>query len=250
MDYEETMVDELDTEVEDIELPEEMIEEEEDNSESIDALEENPPAEEQPESKGTSEPGYVQKRIDRALARERDNIKAELKAEMEAQYAPIRERLFEMDAQELLRKGVVKDIDTARELVRYRNGVQPQQPVEQPAQPRQTNGQFAPKEDPATSARIDMLSHQADAIRAKTGVDVIDVFSKNEDIKQKIISGEMDFYDLAEQLKAQPKRKPPAPTRSPNGASGANHNAIDSMSDEMFDRLEKRIKEGARYSLK
>ena len=71
----------------------------------------------------------------------------------------------------------------------------------------------------------------------------------NEDIKMKVVSGELDFYDVAEMMK-QPKRRPPSPMRSPNGASGMNPNAISNMTDEQFDRLEKRIKEGARFELK
>ena len=118
------------------------------------------------------------------------------------------------------------------------------------SQPRNDQGQFAPKEDPATKAQIDMLSHQADAIKAKYGIDVISEFNRDNEIKQKVINGEMDFYDVADQMRNAKTKKPPAPMRSPNGASGQNPNAIDSMSDEQFERLEKRIKEGARYRLK
>ena len=60
--------------------------------------------------------------MEKALAKERESIRAE----MEAQYAPIRERLLDMDAQDLVRRGVVKDIETAKELVRYRQGQQSQ----------------------------------------------------------------------------------------------------------------------------
>lgn len=248
MDNETMVNDEL--EVEDIDLPEEFVEDEETEEEEY--VEEEPieeseaPAEEQPESRGTNEPGYVQKRIERALARERDNIKAELKAEMEAQYAPIKERLLEMDAQELVRKGIVKDLETAKELVRYRNGQAQPAKVEQP---RQSNGQFAPKEDPAVSARIDMLSHQADKIKASTGLDVIEVFSNNEEIKRKVIDGEMDFYDVAEGMKA-PKKRPPSPSRSPNGASNVTPNAFATMSSEQFQRMERQIDRGVRYTMK
>ena len=59
----------------------------------------------------------------------------------------------------------------------------------------------------------------------------------------------MDFYDVAEQMKKAPKKKPPAPMRSPNGASGQNPNAIESMSDDAFRRLEKRIQNGERFRL-
>ena len=263
MSNEEILAEELaDTDLN--EQVEELVEEEEeDTAESLDSLtdEEAPeqPEEQRAEPQGTGdrEPGYVQKRIDRALARERASIIEQVKAEMEAQYAPIRERLLEADAKEMVRRGEVKDIETAKELLRYRQGQAPQaaQP-EQAPQPRNERGQFSSSNqlDAQTSERIDRLAEQADAIKAMTGIDVIDVFSKDEEIKAKVTSGEMDFIELAKQLQKeqeQPKRHPPAPTRSPNGASGSsNPNAISSMSDEQFERMERRIKEGARYSLK
>ena len=229
-----------------------LSEEEEDTSESIDSFVDDvdeEPAEEPAQPQGTSEPGYVQRRIDKALARERDNIKAEVMAEMEAQYAPIKERLLEMDAQELVRKGTVKDLETAKELLRYRQGQGAvPTPAPQDEQPRQQNGQFAPREDPATSAKIDMLAYQADKIKAQTGVDVISEFTNNPDIKEKVINGEMDFYDVAEMMKPTQRRHPPTPMRSPNGASGQTPlNAIETMSDEQFERMERRISEGGRF---
>lgn len=262
MDYEENMVDVEDTDQEaaqDEDFSEDDLSvEEEESAESLDSLtkEDNEPeeesVEEQPKPQGTNEPGYVQKRIDKALARERENIKAEIKAEMEAQYAPIRDRLLEMDAKELVRQGEFKSIERAKEYLQLKQGVQPSATPEKPAeQPRQSNGQFAPKQDPVTQARIDMLAKQADKIKAKTGVDVIEEFSNNPKVKDAVIKGDMDFYDVAEQMNAPTKRKPPAPTRSPNGASGQTApNAIDSMSDEAFERMERNIREkGARYKL-
>ena len=255
MDYEENMVDIEDTDQEAAEeeafTEDDLSEEEEESAESLDSLngEEEKPAEEQPKAQGTSEPGYVQKRIDKALARERENIKAEVMAQMEAQYAPIRDRLLEMDAKELVRQGEFKSIERAKEYLQLKQGITPTV-TQQPAQPRQANGQFAPKQDPATTAKIDMLSHQAYKIKAETGLDVIEVFSSNKEIKDKIVNGEMDFYDLAKQMQSQTKRKPPAPSRSPNGASGQTaSNAIDTMSDEQFERMERKISQGARYKL-
>ena len=262
MDYEENMAateQAAEAATADDMLSDEIVEEAEEPAETLESLmgdgeEEQPAEEQQPEQKGTTEPGYVQKRIDKALAKQKDAMRqeliTELTAQMEAQYAPIRERLLEMDAKELVRKGEVKDIELAKELLRYRQGNPAPQPKAE--QPRQANGQFAPKDDPVTSARIDMLAHQADTIKAKTGVDVIAEFSKNEEVKNKIVSGEMDFYDLAEQMKAGTgtRRKPPAPTRSSNGASGQSPNAIENMTDEQFARMERKIAEGARYALK
>ena len=258
-EYEENAVDTEAGEPEEEILDEELAEETEPEGESLESIgeEDGTPEEEKtgkPES-GPSEPGWIKQRVDkavqRALAQERENIRSEY----EQQFAPLRERLLEMDAQELVRKGVVKDLDTAKELVRYRNGQPQPERQEQPAQSRNEKGQFTknenPREDPAIQKQVEMLSHQADVIKKRTGIDVIDAYNRDEDIKRKVISGEMDFYDVAEMLKQTPRKKPPAPMRSPNGASGqVSPNAIDSMSDEQFARLEKKIREGARYNLK
>ena len=253
MDYEENMVEQTEAADEEESFEDaDVVEEEEDTSESLDSLEgeENESAEEQPKSQGTSEPGYVQKRIDKALARERENIRAEVMAQVEAQYAPIRDRLLEMDAKELVRQGEFKSIERAKEYLQLKQGISPTVTEKPATQPRQSNGQFAPKQDPVIQAKIDMLASQADKIKAKTGIDVIAEFDKNPKIKDAVINGEMDFYDVADQMKGQQKRRPPAPTRSSNGASGQSPNAIDTMSDEAFARMERKIKEGARFTLK
>jgi len=117
MDFEENMVEETEAAMDEDFTETDLVEEEEESAESLDSLdgEENEPAEEQPKSQGTSEPGYVQKRIDKALARERENIRAEVMAQVEAQYAPIRDRLLEMDAKELVRQGEFKSVERAKE---------------------------------------------------------------------------------------------------------------------------------------
>jgi hypothetical protein len=155
-----------------------------------------------------------------------------------------------MDAKELVRQGEFKSVERAKEYLQLKQGISPTATEKPAAQPRNSNGQFAPKQDPAIQAQIDMLAKQADKIKAKTGLDVIAEFDRNPKIKDAVINGEMDFYDVADQMKGQPKRRPPAPTRSSNGASGQSPNAIDSMSDEAFARMERKIREGARFSLK
>lgn len=254
MEVNETMVEQDNAEENLDDLPEDIVETEEEPEESLDSVvSEDEPAEEpkEPEPQAT-EPGWIKQRVNKAVQKAVAETEARMQAMFEQQMAPIRKKMMEDEAQELVRSRKVADIETARELVRLRNG-QPEAPqTPKQEQPRQANGQFAPKEDPATTARIEMLRHQADRIKGSGGPDVIAEFNSNEEIKQKIISGEMDFYDVADYLKQKPsKRRPPSPMRSPNGASGNNPNAIDSMSDEQFDRMERNIKEkGARYSLR
>ena len=252
MDYEENMAEQAEAATEEESFEDaDLAEEEEDTSESLDSFteEEAPAEEEQPKSQGTSEPGWFQKRWDKNVGKLTAQIRDEVRNEYEAQIAPLRERLLEMDAKELVKSGEFKSLDRAKEYLQLKQGMTPTEnkPAEQP---RNEKGQYAPKEDPATTERINMLAHQADTIKAKTGVDVMAEFSSNPEIKNKILSGEIDFYDVLDQMKSTPRRKPPAPARSSNGASGQSPNAIETMSKEQFARLEKKISEGARYSLK
>ncbi len=264
MDYEENMAAEQATEAAtaDDMLSDEIVEEAEEPAESLDSLmgeeEEQPSVEEQEPAQKANEPGYVQKRIDKALAKQKETMREEIlnevKSQLEAEYAPIRERLLEMDAQELVRKGEVKNIELAKELLRYRQGnPAPQaQPTEKAERPRQADGKFAPKEDPSIATRVDMLDHQQKTIKEKMGIDVMEVFNTDKSIRDKVTSGKMDFYDVAEMIKSNPqgKRRPPAPTRSSNGASGQSPNAIENMTDEQFARMERKIAEGARFALR
>ena len=241
-------------------LPEGLIEETADESEmsleeAIDGTVESKqaddeqPAETAPNAPKAKEPGYVKTRIAEALAKERESIRAEVQEEFNQRMAPILERLLVEDAKELVREGKIKDLDTAKEYLRMKQGMPALSSDTPQEQPRNSNGQFAPKQnasDAATQARIDMLKHQAEAIKTRNGVDVIKVFNENPDIKQRVIAGEIDFYDVAEEVGKQPKKsRPPAPMRSPNGAANDQQlNALMTMSSAEFKKLEKRIQSG------
>ena len=200
------------------------------------------------------EPGYVKRRISEALEKERGKIRTEVRAEMQAEFdrrmAPIMDRLLTDDAKELVRSGEFKSLETAKEYLRLKQGVPAYQQETKQEQPRNANGQFAPKQDSgdaATMARIDMLKHQAERIKESRGLDVIAEFTNNPEISRKVKAGEMDFYDVAEAMAAKPKKgKPPAPMRSPNGAATDQQvDAIMNMTPEQFRKLEAKIKGGA-----
>lgn len=246
---------ELDTEdfegTEDDDLSEDIEEVEEDEGESLDSLESEDKQDAPEQTQAPSEPGWIKGRIDKAVRKAVAETEARMQAMFDQQMEPFRAKAREDEAQELVRSRKVADIETARELVRLRhNQPAPEPKQEAQPQPRNEQGQFAPKEDPAMMARIDMLAHQADTIRDKTGMDLVEVMQNDEEVRDAIMNGKMDFYDLAAQMDNQRQKRPPSPMRSPNGASGQQHNAINTMSDEAFDRMEKRIKEGARYALK
>ena len=252
MDLDETMVEENFDDVPADDTPVEDVAEETDESESLESLtgeEEEAPAEDEPKkgAQGTSEPGYIKKRIEKAVTKAIAETEARMNAMFEEKMAPIRDRMLTDEARELVRQGEFKTLERAKEYLQLKQGM-PVNTGEASPQPRSANGQFAPKEDPAVTTRIKMLTHQADRIKESGGPDVIGEFRRNPEIQEKVKNGEMDFYDVADQMK-KPKKKPPAPMRSPNGASGQNPNAIDSMSDDQFRRLEKRIQNGERFKL-
>ena len=77
-------------------------------------------------------------------------------------------------------------------------------------------------------------------------------YNSNEETREKILSGEWDFYDVADELAQRKSAKPkaPSPMRSPNGASGSEKSSIASMTDAQFERLEQKIREGTRYNVR
>jgi len=248
MDNEETMVEEFDDTVADDTLPEGVTEdmsEEQDfpTEEELEIPDEESEEVEEPQQETQkSEPGWIKKRVQTAVDKAVAQALAAQQAQFDKQLKPIIEKMMEDEAQALVRERKVADIETARELVRYRRG------AETPVQPRQPNGQFAPKADPVMEAKVDILAKQAERVSKQTGVDVIGIFSKDEDIKKKVLDGDMDFYEVAKQAKQ--KKRPPTPTRSPNGANYSGPDAFGSMSSEQFRRFEKKLDDGGRYSLK
>lgn len=256
MEYDETMVD-VDNTVEDDTLPEGIVEESEDEAyeeeeEYSDEYTEEPQpdeAEEEPQEEPEqepSEPGWIKKRVQKAVDKAVAEALAQQQAQFNQQIAPLIAKMQEDEAQELVRSRKIADIETAREFVRLKNG----NPSPAPApQPRNEQGQFASREQIETETRINELRKQADKIKSKGGPDVIKEFSENEDIKRRVVNGELDFYDVAEMM-SKPKKKPPTPTRSPNGSAKYTPNAFDSMSKEQFERFEKQIDRGVRYSMR
>ncbi len=249
----EEMVENMETEAVEADTQPEAPVEETDASENLETvMDDTPKPTENNETSGSgTEPGWIKKRVGAAVDKAIRETEQRIRAEYDAKIAPLMEKMLEQEARELVQRGTVKDLETAMELVRYRQGQS--QPVK-PETPRNEKGQFTAREeqseDAAVQARIDMLRHQADKILSQRNVDVIAEFNDNEETRQKVISGEWDFYDVAESLsEKKAARRAPSPMRSSNGASGAEKSTIASMTDEQFDRLNKRLEEGARFKV-
>ena len=266
MDYEETMVEEdFDEAVEDDTQFDDFVEEDESEDEedfpSEEELELPDEEEEEVEEEETppppSEPGWIKQRVNKAVEKAIRETRAEMQAMFDEQMRPFRERFMEDEAQELVRSRKVADIETARELVRLRQGqpttANPTGTQDRGEQLRNEQGQFVSKEqiasEAAVNARIKELRRQAEKIKANGGPDVIEEFTNNPDIKERVINEELDFYDVAEMM-SKPRRRPPAPSRSPNGAANVTPNTFANMSSKQFARFERQLDDGVRYRMK
>ena len=188
------------------------------------------------------EPGWVRQRVDKAVAKAVQETEARMRAEFESTIAPIRENMLGREADQLVASGEFKSRDRALEYLRLKNGLPGTVPQRQAQQQQQVN--------PETKARANLLAKQADRIKANYGIDVMSEFNSNPEVRQKIVSGEWDFYAVAEAMQEDGVGRQPAPrlVRSPGGGSGlSGKTSIDQMSDAQFEQLQKNLRAGKVY---
>lgn len=224
---------------------------------------EQPAQQTQPEAPATkSEPGWIKQRVNAAVEKAVAETEARLTAKYEAMLAPMRESMMDREAAQLVQDGEFKSIDRAKEYVRLKNGVNPpadpapaQQQTQQPT--RDAQGRFVKSEgpkqedgDPVVRARADLLAKQAQKVKEGYGVDVMQVFNTDPEARQRVLSGEWDFYDVAAYA-ASGGRNVPVPMRSANGMGMANGGvSIANMSDEQFARLQNNLASGHSYDMR
>lgn len=226
-------------------MPEEEI------AKPISTIEEAPVTEEQPPA---NEPGWIKKRIEAANAKVREQVRTEMQAEFEKMLAPYREAEMQRQAEALVASGAIKDKEMALEYLRLKGDMSVSAPVtEQPKEySRDAQGRFAPKQPEAeqqneTDARMqyraETLAAQANKLQQR-GLDVQAVYRSNPEIQRRVLSGEWDFYDVAE---AMTERRVPVPVRQTNGAGYGGSLDIASMTDEQFARLNARLAKGEQF---
>ena len=163
---------------------------------------------------------------------------------------------MDREAQELFASGEIKTLERAKEYVRLKNGVPAAQEANGPqrsAPERDAQGRFVKQEqpsDPVTQAKADLLAKQAQKIMNTQGVDVMAAFQSDPNVQAKVLSGEWDFYDVAQELTGRAGRRAPAPVCSPNSAGNQARLSVANMSDEQFDRLNQSLASGRRYDMR
>lgn len=211
---------------------------------------------EQDPASSTKEPGWIKQRISKAVEKAKAEVRAEIRAEYEAMFAPMREQMYDQQAQELVQSGEFKSLERAKEYIRLKNGQPTQQKQETPKeQPRDDQGRFqnqGKNSDSENRVRASLLAQQAQKIQQRRGLDVMGALNDNPEIRHRVLSGEWDFYDVADYLESgeqQGRRRPPAPVRTPNGAGASAGLSIANMSDEQFERLQRKLATGGRYDV-
>lgn len=199
---------------------------------------ETPTAEQAP----ATEPGWIKQRVGKAVAKAVAEAEQRTAAKYEAMLAPIRESVLDREADDLVKAGEFKSLDRAKEYVRLKNGTTPKsEPVVPPKNEQE-------RVDPTVKARADLLAKQAQKIKDSRGLDVMQAFNTDPDVKQHILSGEWDFYDVAEQLSSG-HGSPPVPMRTPNGA-GVGTVSISGMTDKQFSQLQENLAAGRKYDMR
>lgn len=215
-----------------------------------DLLNEQPAAETQQQEAPKTEPGWIKQRVSKAVEKAVAEAEARVTAQYEAMLAPIRESVLDRQAEDLVKSGEFKTLDIAKEYVRLKGGVQSAKAETKPeakaeakaAQPRDEKGRFT-----ETHVRADLLAKQAQKIMDRRGLDVMQAFNADETIRNRVLSGEWDFYDVAENM---PQRTSPVPVRTSNGAANTGAVSISSMSDEQFKRLQANLANGRIYDMR
>ena len=207
--------------------------------EALSTITDETEAEEQPAQQDEhTEPGWMKQRIGKAVNRAVAEAEARIRAEYQQQIQELQDERLERQAQDLVRSGEFKSLETAKEYLQLKGGRTQQPKPEQPAEDQQ------PEIDPVIQAKADMLAAQARKIKASRGLDVMAAYNSDPEIQRKLATGEWDFYDVAEAMSEE--RHAPSISRSANGARSEKKSIAD-LSEQEWQRLQKNLADGRKY---
>lgn len=169
--------------------------------------------------------------------READSAYQARIADYEAKLAKYAEMEIQMEAQELARKEHIS-LDLAKRVVRAEKGA-----VKQDIQQETQSSADAP------AFNVPQLKSQYEAIRDTYGVDLLQDGVMTSEELDAVVNGYADFNAVA--LRALPRlaqrQSTPAPVRSSGNHKPAENYDFDKMTDEEFDRFNKKIASGRIY---
>lgn len=187
-----------------------------------------------------SEPGWIKKRVETAVEKRLAEVESRIRNEYEARMAPMQDAMFEREADKLVDEGEFKSRDRALEYIRLKNNAPQSKPAFSPA--RDEKGKFVPPQDDGVEARAQMLYAQAESIRETSGIDVMEIYNTDPEVKRRVATGEWTFIDVFKSL-PEARGRIPSPTRSANNGSLADVNIL-KMSAAQRDKLNDTLAKG------
>lgn len=210
-----------------------------------------PPPKDAEQPKDKSEPGWMKARIEKAVQKELSRVKQETEAAIRAEYAPIREMLYQQEADKLVSSGKITDPALALQFVKMQKGAPAAEETPKPApKERAQEEQETHTRDPMTEKYGKMLYSQARLIKEQGGPDVLAAFEKDPAIKAKVLSMEWDFEDVANYLDANPSKRTMPPTARAANAGGASRVNIENMGKDDLAKLNAQLEKGVRVDLR
>ncbi|MDD3411578.1 MAG: hypothetical protein PHY12_12305 [Eubacteriales bacterium] len=172
------------------------------------------------------------------------------KSEYEQRLSKYQEMELQQEAAALAKEENISE-KLALRLLRAEKGVKA---PETPAQPRDASGRFARTETtqeaqsaPDVSDRAAQLMEQAKLIRKMGGPDVLQIFQQNDEVKNRVASGEWDFADVANHYADH--QRAPAPVRTAN-AGRVQGIDMEHVTDEELDKINDYLKHGGRIDMR
>lgn len=221
-----------------------------------DAAEGQQPQEAEEQTQGAKASGGIKGRLmeserkghDKGYAEGQAAARAEwetMKADYDARLARLAEYELQHDAEELS-KAEGCSVELAKRILRAERGMPTPAPKEQPRDAQ--TGRFVKQESMADD-RAKTLYEQAQNIKRMSGVDVLAIFNGDSEVRSKVASGEMDFFDVAREYGQDRRHSTPPVTRS--GQAGiASERSIKNLSDDEFDRLDRLLAGGASIDMR
>lgn len=168
-------------------------------------------------------------------------------------------KLEELEIEEDAKAFAAKEhcsVELAKRVIRMERGIKPTEEVSEKTVARDAQGRFTKQTDAPVEAkptndaetRAKALYEQAQLVTRATGVDVLELFKENDEVKRLVGSGEWDFADVArEYAKAGGKSKPPAPVRASNTRTQGGTIDFMKMSSADFEKFQSKIHGGATF---
>lgn len=185
--------------------------------------------------------------------------RAEVQREFEAYKASVSEKMQKYQEYELeqeakkLAKSESCSVELAKRIIRAERGIQA--PMNTPVQTAvaQNTGTAVPESNTAEE-RARALMSQAESIKSTHGVDTLEIFRTNEEVRKKVGSGEWDMrdvlvYSLTQTKKTEPVKPAPAPKPVHSGGN-AGYNVgmnFETMTNEQFEKFKAKIRGGASF---